>query len=254
MQENKLIENKTVWLSVIENNVIGNLPATQQEFVTAKFSKQICKFSDPDLETLVSTLVMKTLTESGVKDMGDGKVVTFLRETLFKDLKHSRFSRLTFEEVKLAFEKGVRQEYGIFMGVNIQTMHGWLRAYLNSKGRELAFKEFYRITGELEHGATDRNAKPNPEGIKKVLEVLKPFSEKAKPDYIKKAKPPIVPSERDLFITACFVEHFQIWKTKPAKDPVSGQPLNGRFIEHEGQIVDELEYAQIKLKTWNQEE
>lgn len=242
--ENKLQPiNSNVFLTVIEKNTINNLPENLREFVTAKFKLQLCKHSDYELESKIAALVTITLTESGVRDAADPKVTTFLRETLFRDLRRPQFNRLTFAEIELAFNKGVRQEYGQYMGVNIQTMHNWLRSYINSKGRELAFKQFYNDVNVLEHGSSDKNSKPNPEGIKKVLEILKPLSDSSKPKYNPPAKKVIEKSKRDIYIQYCLTRFDKVFSKNPIDTP-------GKFIKYKGEIVDVTEYLTIKLNRY----
>ncbi len=250
-------------LTILEKNVIKILSPISKEYLEAKFKNQLRTYSDKDLEFKLKDLVIKTLFESGVKDKNEDKVVAFLRETLLKDLKTAKFSGLTFEEVELAFSKGVRQEYGIYMGVNIQTMHGWLRSYLNSKERETAIKEFYAKAAELQFGKENRTAPVNPEGQKKVLEMLKDVvkgipEEQEKQKLLKRSK---VKSDRDLFIQKCFLEHYNIWLKKPYKHPrdnrppvygtTAGQDTHSRLIEFEGKPVDEVQYAEIKTKEYD---
>lgn len=229
-------------LTVIENSVIAKMPATLQEYVAAKFRKQIHTHTDMELETRIKNLVIKTLFESGVKDSGDAKVISFLRETLLKDLRHPKFAKLTFEEVELAMQKGVRQEYGIYMGVNIQTIHSWLKAFIASKDREIAIKDFYRRIEEQEYGKDDRNTKPNPEGQKRVAEMLK---EIIKPIEVEerqvKLKGAPEKTTKDKFLQKCLVEFDELYMKSPVKSKV------GRFVKHNGKNVDLTEYLELRL-------
>lgn len=226
-------------LTVIENKVIANMPVSLQEFVTAKFRPQIQSIREPELALKVSALVMRTLTEAGVKDAGDNKVVTFLRETLLKDLQNPKFSKLTFEEIELALKKGVRHEYGPFMGVNVQTIHFWIKSFLGSKEREAAIKEFYKNADEQEYGKIDRSTPVNPEGQKRILEALRPFAEYAKPTYKTTSYTPPKKSERDVFIQECFKEFDKLCDKSPSIDRF-GNKIPGRLIDHE--ITDLVGY------------
>lgn len=219
-------------LTVIENKAIAQLPVSLQEFVTAKFKPQIQALKESELEARISALVMRTLAEAGVKDANDNKVVTFIRETLLEDLRGPRFSKLTFEEIELSFKKGVRHEYGPFMGVNIQTIHFWLKSFLNSKEREIAIKEFYKKADEEEFGKSDRSGPVNPEGQKKVLEVLRSFVDNTKPNYDQKVYRAPQKSDRDIFIQQCMRDFDKLCDANPSKD-VNGKQLRGRLIDHE---------------------
>lgn len=230
---------------LIEKNIIEKMPAGLQEYVVSKFKPVISSYKPVELELRVGELIIRTLFEAGVKDQADPKVIDFLTQTLYKDIQHPKYSKISFEEIELALHKGVRREYGVYMGVNIQTIHSWIKAYLESKERENAIKDFNRIANEHEFGKDDRSSKVNPDGQKRLIEMLKPLAESKKPSYIHKEAKVIEKTERDLFIQKCFSEFFILW-TKNAVPNSDG--LNTRFIYFEGKEIDETEYLTIKLK------
>lgn len=129
-------------LTITDKQNIESLPVQLQPFVKAKFGFPINKIEPYNLHKQVLDLVQVTLMESGVKDQSDLTVINFLTETLVRDLQTPKFNHLSFEDIKLALNLGVRREYGEYMGVNIQTIHSWIKSFISDKNRELALKEF----------------------------------------------------------------------------------------------------------------
>jgi len=228
----------------IENRAISEISSVHQEYILTRFNLVIKRYSDEILEEKILNVIIKTLFSAGVKDSNDSKVITFLRENLLIDLKKPKYNHLTFEEFELAMYKGVRREYGIYMGVNIQTIHSWLNEFINSQERKNALKEFNQKLDSYK--SEDKSLPPNPEGQKKVIEIYKQiqakpinYTDKIVPKEIRK---PIEKSERDIFIQKCFMEFYELWKKESVPSAV------GKFINFNGKIIDEVEYCEMKLK------
>jgi len=242
-------------LTVQEKEIALQVPLYLQEYVFAKFNKPIKNYNLLDLELLITKLIIKTLLEAGVSKSTNNDVITFLSENILKDLLEPKFNYLSVEEIELAFKKGVRQEYGVFMGINIQTLHIWIRAYLASKERRIAIIEFNAKNDEKIYGKEDKFSKPNPEGIKKVAEIFKQYADTSKPKYGSK-KLKVEKSEKDIFIQNCFQEHYNIWLKTPAVMPtpvqIEGTIVNMqcglRLINYNGKIIDEVAYVEARLK------
>lgn len=249
-------------LTARENTIINGLPPIYREFVEAKFKTKINVYSGADLYALVKELINDILFSSGVKDKGDQRVKDYLTKTLTEDLQHPKFASLTFDEVEIACKKGVRQEYGVYMGVNIQTIHSWLRAYLNSKERELAIREFYSKVSEVENGKVDKLSEVNPEGQRKVIEALKSIIKKVPDEEAKKPNKLVnlskEKSPRDQYIQKCFTDFENLYGKNPYRplrpENKPGMVVTeggGKYIFFEGKPVDQVEYAQIKLKEYD---
>lgn len=137
-------------LTIIENKLIQKLPVQQKQFVIAKFSKTIRNTTDLELKERIIDIVQVTLAESGIRDQHDELVIKFLSNTLFEDLKKPKFNHLTLEEIKLAMSMGVRLSYGQFMGINITTIHYWLKCYQVDVDRENSLNKYNRMLSEAE--------------------------------------------------------------------------------------------------------
>lgn len=69
----------------------------------------------------------------------EGKELASMTGVLFRDLQ-TRFSMLTLNEVRVAFDNGLRGDYGTFYGLSILTFNNWLKAYKQSDERFKAIK------------------------------------------------------------------------------------------------------------------
>ena len=235
-------------LTIIETKILDGLPVTQSQFIKARFCMPIKSYRDHELESKIIDVVQITLAESGVKDQNDKPVIKFISETLFRDLRAAKFNYLTMEDIALAMNMGVRYEYGQYMGINVATIHSWIKAYLADKNRELALKEFHKKVDEASYGTTDKTAKANPEGVKKLVESLKEImksvpavqEEKKRQANLGKVKTP-----RDQYIQKCFAEFDKIHLDRALRTK------SGRYILFEGKAVDQVGYAEMKLKEYD---
>lgn len=237
-------------LTVREQSVIDNLPEHIKQFVVARNDTPL-KFLTPNqVKKGISEILCQASFDMGSPMSTDLKILQFQTEACFNEFNF-KYSSLTLPEVKNAFKMGIRGEFGQYFGLCPKTYHQFIKSYYELPERFKANNEYLKQVGAQESKEVGRDQPPNPEGIKKVIDILKPFAESKKPPYqSEKSKIRVIErSPKDVFINECFKEHYKIWLKKPAKD-IDGKPLQGRFIMFEGQIVDELEYAQIKLKTW----
>lgn len=143
-------------LTVIENKAIQSLPVHHKEYLEAKFKPLIKSYSNYDLERGIKNILITAFAEMGIKDAGDDKVITFLRETMLKDLRSPKYEHITLEEVKLFISQGIRGEYGTFKNqlttINIPNLFFWIKAGITSTGRKLALEQFNKIIQEEENG------------------------------------------------------------------------------------------------------
>lgn len=63
-----------------------------------------------------------------------------ITSVVMSDLKE-RFAMLTMSEVALAFNRGLRGDYGVYYGINVVTFNKWLKSYKQSEERYKAVME-----------------------------------------------------------------------------------------------------------------
>lgn len=145
-------------LTIIEKNVINQLPISIQEFVSAKFEKPIKEYKESELKDELLKFLIQSYAEMGQGASAKDQVVSFLRDTLYSDFQAVKFQTLTLGEIKLFVKKGIRGEYSTFNGqlntINIQNIHHWIRQGLASEQRASAIKEFNKKVSEAEYTPT----------------------------------------------------------------------------------------------------
>lgn len=133
--------NTTANPPALQDN-LSKLPAAQQDFVKLRISQAPVK----NIENYV---VKKALAEILVKasfDMGspmanDAQVLKFQTEAFFNELK-GRFAELTIAELREAFNRGIRGDFGQFFGMCPQTYHKFIKAFFELPERGKAWMEY----------------------------------------------------------------------------------------------------------------
>lgn len=136
----------TTNLTIIEKNLINALPLHYQPIVVAKYSTPIKSIGDRTLAEGITEMLIVTNAELGLKLEGNNEVISFLRETLMKDLRAPKFHTVSLELIKHFVGNGVRGEYGTFKNqmniVNIQNIHYWINEGLKSNAYKQAVAEY----------------------------------------------------------------------------------------------------------------
>ena len=120
----------TTGLIKIENE--ANFSPSELEFIKAQHNVQIHVKKRSELENEIVILMTETYYELGQK-LEEREMFTLCER--FKQELLLNFRWLTFEEVKMAFHKGARKEYGDYFGLNIVTFHNWIKAFQTDKKR-----------------------------------------------------------------------------------------------------------------------
>lgn len=71
------------------------------------------------------------------------KDIQFIASELSRDIA-TRYSELTLEEISIAFDKGVRNDFGDYFGLNVRTFNNWITAYRDSPERLRAIEDQLR--------------------------------------------------------------------------------------------------------------
>jgi hypothetical protein len=133
-------------LTTVENSAISTLQPVHQQFMVAKFKKPIKDYDDYTLEKGIKNLILVSYAELGLKVDPEDKVVTFLIETLLKDLRRHKYEHITLEEIQLFISLGLRGELGTFNGqmntLNVQNLNWWIKKGIESEDRKNAIREF----------------------------------------------------------------------------------------------------------------
>lgn len=149
-------------LPIHQKKAIDLLPDNSRLYVSAKHeSEVISKLEVGKANEVILSLITICLQDAGAKDAADTKVKVFLTERLLSECK-SKFATLTTGELQIALNEGVRGNYGQFMGINVATIHNWIKSYYADEARKISLNYF-------NHLLTMQNDKPEPSPEEKKL-------------------------------------------------------------------------------------
>lgn len=126
--------------------IIEKLPAAYQSFVEARYLfPRVIDVPEITAKNSIKDLLIQLIASGNYKKYSNEASIMFLRDELHKDLK-KRWNTFTLQEVKEAFENGIRGEYetktGKLIGLNIENFNKWLRCYREDLIRTEAIKKF----------------------------------------------------------------------------------------------------------------
>jgi hypothetical protein len=153
-------------LPVQQIQTIDLLPENAQPFLRAMYQTEIIsKLSQSQANEVVLSLITICLQEAGLKDAQDAKVKVFLTERLLQDLRGIKFKHLTVGELKIVLSEGVRGTYGQFMGINITTIHNWIKSFYEDERRKKSLIYYNKLLS-MQIG----KPQPTPEEMEKTLQ------------------------------------------------------------------------------------
>lgn len=113
------------------------LTPTEVQILEATQSKtvlQLLKETQSDGIKAINQLVSTNINSLGQKPKDENEI-SFIVIGLIEEIE-SYFPNLTMQELKIASNKGIRGEFGDFMGVNVITYHKFIKAFLNDEKRK----------------------------------------------------------------------------------------------------------------------
>lgn len=117
-------------------NELATISAEDNPFKLALLSPKVVEMKKAEAMKEINALLHVTFNEVGfaLKDM------PLLCTQVYKEIQMQfRFIRL--EEMKLAFQRGIRKEYGEYMGLSLITFHTWMKAFIQDGERKQAIEE-----------------------------------------------------------------------------------------------------------------
>ncbi len=113
------------------------LTRDEKEIAVALHGVQIKFLSEKDFGLGINVLISNTHLSCGIKE--DEEAVDKTIDEFIRDVR-KYFSTITIEEMKIAFSKGCKKEFGDFYGLNNKTYFEWLSAYMYGVKRANAKK------------------------------------------------------------------------------------------------------------------
>ena len=138
-------KNQVAELVKIPVQISPFLSKEEKRYVVACHGKKIIDYSQTDAEEQIMVIINTAYAELGQKYGGGTKAqrMEFLKNTtklLLNDIKYYT-PALTFEDLKIANDLGIRNHYGEYIGFNVITLHNFIEKYLNSTERSEALRK-----------------------------------------------------------------------------------------------------------------
>jgi len=203
-------------------------------------------FQDSEIKARgILTLLITDL----VKSFNVGKTMNDFQigQTINLILEDNHFRSFKPDDFKVCFTNMIKGYYGkSYDRIDTQIIFEGLNTYLEERLLKCEEISLQRHKLHKENKLTDIN----PEGQKKVLEILKSVIPKSESISTQKItdeiplikKKVVVKSERDIFIQNCFDDFFKLWKEEPF------EPHKGKYLFIDGKPMDECQYVEWRLK------
>lgn len=172
-----------------------------------------------------------------------------IKQTVDLLLTDPEAKNLKPEDYKVLFNNAKRGVYGKnYDRLDGQIVFEWVRAYTAER---MALCEQINYADHTVKKKSDNLVHPEViEMYKKIVDEVKKIEVEVKPEP-RKEKPRPEKSDRDKLIQSLFMEFYKLWE----KNPVSvSDRVEKKFIKVDGQIMDEVEYVEFKLKSYGTDE
>lgn len=116
-----------------------NLPAEINEVLTALSSHFVKDMTDEDLYEYLRPLITKSFTDAGYNQPEN--IVYFITEVLNDVRQACKWQALRKDELSIAFYKGIRKEYGDYVGLPVVRFAEFITGYGKSQSRTQALAE-----------------------------------------------------------------------------------------------------------------
>jgi hypothetical protein len=121
-----------------------NLNELERQIIKAMRSAMVKDVDDKRLISLLIVIIENAFADTGQSPkVADGDHKKFNNE-FAKSLKNDireYFSSIRIDEISLAVKNGIRNYYGEFYGINVSSIHGFIRSYKHSAERSEAIRK-----------------------------------------------------------------------------------------------------------------
>lgn len=116
-----------------------NLPAEINEVLIALSSPFVKDMTDEDLYEHLRPLITKSFTDAGYNQPEN--IVYFITEVLNDVRQSCKWHALRKDELSIAFYKGIRKEFGEYIGLPVIRFSEFINGYVKSQNRTQALSE-----------------------------------------------------------------------------------------------------------------
>lgn len=135
-------------LLVSEKNAITSLPLSLQEFAMARQEPPINTLKPNEVKRACAEVLTKASFDMGSPMANEAQVLKFQTEALFLELG-GKFGNMTLSELRSAFNKGIRGEFGQFFGMCPATYNKFIKSYFELPARGQAQIEYLNLLAGL---------------------------------------------------------------------------------------------------------
>lgn len=116
-----------------------NLVVKNDVMLQALTSTKILEMPKEIVVNQIYDMLTKAYYDSGIQSPAP-KDLVLLSKAIHDEIK-AYFSFLRIDELRICLANGIRGEYGEFYGINIKSIHSWIRAYQISEKRRFKLNE-----------------------------------------------------------------------------------------------------------------
>lgn len=193
---------------------------------------------DNEVPVLILNLILEDLVSflNVGKQMNAGQLLETVRlilsDHILRSMKPDDF-KLISERIKKGY---YGKQYDRFDG------QVFLQCCFDYANERQAEHEFLAIAHHQSRDQREKSQPTNPEGQKKVMEILKQYAEVKEV----KIKQPVIKNSREIYIQTCFRAFYRLWKRKPY-----GSTKGVQFVERRGSVMNEEEYVKFRLTRYD---
>jgi uncharacterized protein (UPF0335 family) len=137
-------------LTQMEIAITEQLPADIRYFVELRQERPVSTMTQIELKDQCNGVIVRAFMDFTPNKI-EGEILTFQTLDLVSEFnKNPKFRNLTISEVKEAFRKGIRNEYGDFFGMCARTYHLFMQSYLAEQKRAEAWSKYLDILKQTE--------------------------------------------------------------------------------------------------------
>jgi len=119
--------------------ILGALPERYRPFIEARNYGQISTLKRNELKEFCLSIITYSLNFEGLKSATDENILIAQTNFLMNEVLCD-FKNLSKQEIEEAFKRGLKGEFGQYMGLNPKTYHLFLKSYSGLEERKAAIK------------------------------------------------------------------------------------------------------------------
>lgn len=144
---------------------LSNVSSEEREIILATENTKIKYLNNKDFVLEMNNILLTTFFDSGQTKLNEDDQTTLLM-TVSHDLLRD-YGYITLDEIKIAYRKGVRKQYGEYFGLSPVTFYNWVVKYM-SESRSEAMRLKKVAMGKLIE-KNSQSLPPTPEEWNKIM-------------------------------------------------------------------------------------